>query len=160
MSGPSLLQTHFSRPSRAAFLAALLTSCYPATVTPGELPPGGLGYVQAVAWGSVNAYEKQYAQKAESPPGVDWFRNGCADHLTLGYAGAFTSACNLHNFGYRNLRLHASTHNSANRKRTDDALYAHMRAACEGQRRACDWTATALYGFVRVFGGFYFGGVW
>lgn len=97
-------------------------------------------------------------------PGVDWFRNGCANHLTLGYAGTFTSACNLHDFGYRNLRLHASTRTGANRKATDDALCAHTQAICAareaGQRQACDWTASTLYGFVRVFGGFYFGGVW
>lgn len=149
---------------RAALIAALnmalLTGCYPATVAPGDLPPDGLGYVRSVAWGSVGAYEEQYARRADAPPGVDWFRNGCADHLTLGHAGAFTAACNLHDFGYRNLRLHASTHTAANRKMTDDVLYAHMRAACEGQPPACGWTAAALYGFVRVFGGFYFGGVW
>ncbi|WP_162176597.1 phospholipase A2 [Deinococcus frigens] len=133
----------------------------------GDLPPGGLAYVESVAWGSVSTYEEQHAQHVETDdtfPGVDWFRNGCADRLSLGYAAEFTLACNLHDFGYRNLRLHASTHTGASRKMTDDALYAHMRATCAlrgaGQRRACDWTAAALYGFVRVFGGFYFGGVW
>ncbi|MDV6374278.1 phospholipase A2 [Deinococcus arenicola] len=162
MSGLSLRSR--PHPYRPVLLATLLTGCYPASVKPGDLPPGGLGYVQSVACGSVRNYEEQHARKADSPSGVDWFRNGCGDHLTLGYAAEFTSACNLHDFGYRNLRLHAAAHTGASRKVTDDALSAHMHTICapkeSGQRQVCDWTASALYGFVRVFGGFYFGGVW
>jgi hypothetical protein len=82
----------------------------------------------------------------------------------LGYAREFTPACNLHDFGYRNLRAHDRTHTSASRRRTDDVLYAHMRAVCApkppGPRRACGWTAAVLYGAVRVFGGVFFGNVW
>lgn len=152
------------RPAAAAALLILLTACYPATVAPGDLPPGGLDYVRTVAWGSVAAYEQEYARHAGTPqarPGVDWFRNGCADHLTLGHVRDFTAACGQHDFGYRNLRLHAATRTAADRRRTDDVLYTHMREVCAqkatGPRWACDWTAAVLYGFVRVFGWLYFG---
>ncbi|WP_322473579.1 phospholipase A2 [Deinococcus sp. AB2017081] len=132
-------------------------------MAPGDLPPGGLDYVRTVAWGSVEAYEQEYARHAGTPqarPGVDWFRNGCADHLTLGHVRDFTAACGQHDFGYRNLRLHAATRTAADRRRTDDVLYAHMREVCAakdvGQRPSCEWTAAALYRMVRVFGGLYF----
>ena len=158
-----LLRRHRWQLAVLAFLAALLTACFPATVKPDALAPENLARVQALAWGDVAEYEAQYARYAAGTdplPGADWYRNGCAHHLTLGFSRDFTPACHQHDFGYRNLRLHAETRTAEHRRFTDEVFLRHMRAACQGlearQQPACERSAQWHYRITRMFGGLYF----
>ena len=94
---------------------------------------GRLAYVKALAWGSMSSYEAAYADQVGGRalyPGLDWSRDGCSapPGLDLGYGEVFRPACNIHDFGYRNLKVLERT--PENRETTDHAFYADMRAIC------------------------------
>ncbi|WP_407539904.1 phospholipase A2 [Deinococcus radiomollis] len=119
-----------------------------------------LAYVKSVGWGSVGNYNGQYAAYAGSflpYPGLDWSRDGCSapDGLGLGYREDFRPACNVHDFGYRNLKVFERT--DANRKATDEAFHGNMDAICAAKswykRPACYSASYAYYQGVRVGGG-------
>lgn len=118
-----------------------------------------LAYVKSVGWGSVSSYNGQYAAYAFSPlpyPGLDWSRDGCSapDGLGLGYREDFRPACNVHDFGYRNLRVFERL--GANRKTTDEVFHGNMDVICAAKswykRPACYSAAYAYYQGVRVGG--------
>ena len=119
-----------------------------------------LSYVKSVGWGSVPKYNGQYAAYAFTGlpyPGLDWSRDGCSapDGLGLGYREDFRPACNVHDFGYRNLRVLERT--DANRKTTDEVFHSNMDVICATKswykRPACYAAAYAYYQGVRVGGG-------
>ncbi|MGY2897092.1 phospholipase A2 [Deinococcus sp. UYEF24] len=119
-----------------------------------------LAYVKSVGWGSVNNYNGQYAAYASSTlpyPGLDWNRDGCStpSGLGLGYTEDFRPACNVHDFGYRNLKVLERT--DANRKTTDEAFHGNMDTICAAKswykRPACYSASYAYYEGVRVGGG-------
>jgi Prokaryotic phospholipase A2 len=119
-----------------------------------------LAYVKSVGWGSVPSYDGQYAAYAASSlpyPGLVWTRDGCSapDGLGLGYREDFRGACNVHDFGYRNLRLYERL--DANRKTTDEVFQSNMNTICAAKswyrRPACYSAAYAYYQGVRVGGG-------
>ncbi len=119
-----------------------------------------LSYVKSVGWGNVGNYNGQYAAYALSAlpsPGLDWSRDGCSapDGLGLGYREDFRPACNVHDFGYRNLRVFERT--DANRKTTDEVFHGNMDVICAAKswykRPACYTAAYAYYQGVRIGGG-------
>ncbi|MBZ9750322.1 phospholipase [Deinococcus sp. HMF7604] len=118
-----------------------------------------LAYVKRVGWGTVSNYNGQYSAYAgtSSPyTGLDWSRDGCSapDGLGLGYREDFRPACNVHDFGYRNLKVYQRT--DANRKTTDEAFHTNMKTICAAKswyaRPACVSAAYAYYQAVRVGG--------
>ena len=119
-----------------------------------------LAYVKSVGWGSTANYNGQYAAYAFSAlpyPGLEWSRDGCSapDGLGLGYREDFRPACNVHDFGYRNLRVFERT--DGNRKTTDEVFHSNMDVICAAKswykRPACYSAAYAYYQGVRVGGG-------
>ncbi len=119
-----------------------------------------LAYVKSVGWGSTANYNGQYTAYAFGGlpyPGLDWSRDGCSapDGLGLGYREDFRPACNVHDFGYRNLRVFERT--DANRKTTDEVFHGNMDVICAAKswykRPACYSAAYAYYQGVRVGGG-------
>ena len=119
-----------------------------------------LVYVKSVGWGSTANYNGQYATYAFGGlpyPGLDWSRDGCSapDGLGLGYREDFRPACNVHDFGYRNLRVFERT--DANRKTTDEVFHGNMDVICAAKswykRPACYSAAYAYYQGVRIGGG-------
>ena len=119
-----------------------------------------LAYVKAVGWGSVPSYDGQYAAYAGTSapyPGLDWSRDGCSapDGLGLGYREDFRPACNVHDFGYRNLKVYERT--DANRKTTDEVFHGNMDSICAAKswykRPACYAASYAYYQGVRIGGG-------
>lgn len=118
-----------------------------------------LAYIKRTGWGSVGNYNSQYAAySATSLPytGLNWTRDGCSapDGVGLGYREDFRPACNVHDFGYRNLKVYERT--DANRKTTDDAFYTNMKTICAAKswyaRPACYSAAYAYYQGVRIGG--------
>ncbi|GGM14607.1 phospholipase A2 [Deinococcus aerophilus] len=118
---------------------------------------GKAGYAQGVAWGSIS----HYAAERRSPDysGLDWNYDGCSapKGLGLGYSDFFRSACNVHDFGYRNLpKLTAIAYWPYNKSRTDLAFLNNMQGLCSAKsfwsRPACNAAATAYYVVVRDFG--------
>ncbi|GGM06128.1 phospholipase A2 [Deinococcus aerophilus] len=128
-------------------------------ITGLDLNSDRLAYVKRTGWGTVGNYNAQYAAYAftgQPYPGLDWTRDGCSapDGLGLGYREDFRPACNVHDFGYRNLKVYERT--SANRKTTDEAFYTNMKSICAAKswykRPACYSAAYAYYQGVRVGG--------
>ncbi|MFB9995476.1 phospholipase A2 [Deinococcus oregonensis] len=118
-----------------------------------------LAYIKTVAWNSVADYDSQYARflgTALPFPDLDWNRNGCSTPtgLGLGYTEDFRPACNVHDFGYRNLPLWERT--DANRKATDQNFHRNMDSICAAKswykRPACYSASFAYYEAVRVGG--------
>ncbi|CAM4419264.1 phospholipase A2 [Deinococcus marmoris] len=111
---------------------------------------GKAGYAQGVAWGSI-AY---HAAERRSPnySGLNWNNDGCSAPrgLGLGYSDFFRSACNVHDFGYRNLpKLISIPYWPYNKSRTDSAFLGNMRGLCNAKswysRPACYAAAQAYY---------------
>ncbi|WP_293910053.1 phospholipase A2 [Deinococcus sp.] len=162
MSGPVS-----SGSRRFAFLlglGALLAACAPAaSPTSAAAEPlnaqGRLAYVKALAWGSMQNFEAAYASQASNDapyPDLDWSRDGCSapPGLDLGYGEVFRPACNIHDFGYRNLRVLERT--PQNRETTDHAFYADMQAICAAliwiKRPECSAAALIYESGVRLGG--------
>lgn len=124
-----------------------------------DLTSDRLAYVKSVGWGSVPNYDRQYASQGSvnaAYPGLDWSRDGCSapDGLGLGYREDFRPACNVHDFGYRNLKVYQRT--DANRKTTDGAFSTNMKTICNAKpwykEPPCYAAAYAYYQAVRVGG--------
>ncbi|GGO26979.1 phospholipase A2 [Deinococcus humi] len=118
-----------------------------------------LAYIKRTGWGSVGNYNSQYAAYAGTGlpyAGLDWSRDGCSapSGLGLGYREDFRPACNVHDFGYRNLKVYQRT--DSNRSTTDSAFYTNMKAICAAKswykRPACYSAAFAYYEAVRIGG--------
>ncbi|ADV68275.1 phospholipase A2 [Deinococcus maricopensis] len=131
----------------------------PDLLHPQDLASTRLAFIKSVAWGSVANYNREYANQAStnaSIPGLDWSRDGCSapDGLGLGYREDFRPACNVHDFGYRNLKVYERT--DANRKATDEAFHTNMEGICAAKswyaRPACYSAAYAYYQAVRIGG--------
>ncbi|GAA4021751.1 hypothetical protein GCM10022631_39940 [Deinococcus rubellus] len=125
-----------------------------------DLSSDRLSYIKSVGWGNVPNYDRQYANQGSVNavyPGLDWSRDGCSapTGLGLGYTGDFRPACNVHDFGYRNLKVYQRT--DANRKTTDEAFYTNMKTICNAKpwykEPPCYAAAYAYYQAVRVGGG-------
>ena len=124
-----------------------------------DLASDRLAYIKSVGWGSVPNYERQYANQASINliyPGLFWDRDGCSapDGLGLGYREDFRPACNVHDFGYRNLKVYERT--SENRETTDEAFYTNMKVICSAKswykEPPCYAAAYAYFKAVRVGG--------
>ncbi|MCD0157317.1 phospholipase [Deinococcus sp. 14RED07] len=118
---------------------------------------GKAGYAQTVAWGSVRNYRSQKASPRYS--GLDWRSNGCSapSGFGLGYSETFRPACDVHDFGYRNLPdLTNKVTWPYNKTRTDNAFLDNMQAICAAKslvkRPACYAAATAYHRVVLVAG--------
>lgn len=123
----------------------------------GAQASGKAGYAQRVAWGSIS----NYAAERRSPDysGLDWRYDGCSAPrgLGLGYSDFFRSACNVHDFGYRNLpKLISIPYWPYNKARTDSAFLSNMRGLCNSKslwaRPGCYAAAQAYYNAVDIGG--------
>lgn len=147
---------------------------------PTPTPPvvsSSLEYMKIVAWGSVDGYNQEYANRwnlsgryGPFPSMVDWDRNGCSvpdwsaitgvGSILWLYRNRFEPACNVHDFGYRNLpRIEPG---NGNRQRTDDVFLGNMRNICHHrpwyQRPTCRMAAWSYHKFVRGFGWWFWDG--
>ncbi|GGR46856.1 hypothetical protein GCM10008959_04870 [Deinococcus seoulensis] len=138
---------------------SILTLPAAPAITGLDLTGDRLAYIKRTGWGTVGNYNTQYAAYAATSlpyPGLDWTRDGCSapDGLGLGYREDFRPACNVHDFGYRNLKIYQRT--DANRATTDDAFYTNMKSICAAKswyaRPACYSAAYAYYQGVRIGG--------
>lgn len=130
-------------------------------MTAQDMASDRLNYVKSVGWGTVANYNGQFAAYSGSTTlpyvGLDWSRDGCStpDGLGLGYTEDFRPACNVHDFGYRNLKVYERT--DGNRKTTDEVFYVNMKTICAAKswykQPACYSAAYAYYQGVRVGGG-------
>lgn len=126
-----------------------------------DLATDRLNYIKRTAWGTVSNYNAQYSAYSGSTtspyPGLNWTRDGCStpSGLGLGYTEDFRPACNVHDFGYRNLKVYQRT--DANRATTDEAFYTNMKTICAAKswykQPACYSAAYAYYQGVRIGGG-------
>lgn len=130
------------------------------SVSAQDLFTDRLNYIKRIGWGTVSNYNANYnAYSGTNLPYtlLDWSRDGCSapSGLGLGYREDFRPACNVHDFGYRNLKLWERT--DANRATTDDVFYTNMKAICAAKswyaRPACYSAAWAYYEGVRIGGG-------
>lgn len=96
----------------------------------------------------------------------DWSNDGCSAPLVgnTGLSFNFRTACQRHDFGYRNLQLlerrygRGGTYwNGTNRRRADQQFLADMKAHCRTRsfvlRPHCFTWAETFYAAVRTFGG-------
>ena len=96
----------------------------------------------------------------------DWTNDGCSAPLigNTGLSFDFRTACQRHDFGYRNLKLlerrygKGSTYwNGTNRRRVDQQFLADMKAHCRTRsillQPGCFGWAETYYAAVRTFGG-------
>lgn len=118
-----------------------------------------LAYIKRIGWGSIANYNSHYAAYAFTGlpyAGLDWTRDGCSapSGLGLGYTEDFRPACNVHDFGYRNLKVYERT--ETNRDTTDDAFYVNMKSICNAKswykQPACYAAAYAYYEAVSLGG--------
>ena len=99
-------------------------------------------------------------------PWFDWSHDGCSAPLVgnSGLSFDFRSACNRHDFGYRNLKLlerrygSGTTYwNGTNRRRVDQQFLADMKAHCRTRsfllQPSCFGWAETFYVVVRALGG-------
>jgi hypothetical protein len=99
-------------------------------------------------------FQKQ--RKAKSPKCCDWKSDGCSDpfpniDVMLPFEGTFLSACQRHDFGYRNT---VGTMTNALRKKIDAKFKQDMMDSCKkvstNTRFLCQAAAWAYWGVVRV----------
>ncbi len=148
-------------------------------VAPGPPPPSEpavLTYVKSVGWGTVDHYDHEYIfMSSGNTPflnQLDWSRDGCsvpelitkartnnlpitvAQGIINKYSERFRPACNVHDFGYRNIPRYQKT--EGNRARTDDVFLGNMRDICHHrpwyQRPICRIAAWSFHKVVRAFG--------
>ena len=75
--------------------------------------------------------------------------------MGLGYRDDFEPVCNVHDFGYRNLKVHERT--EANKEITDKVFFSNLKEyVCDNEsvfkRPACYAAAFAYYQAVKNFG--------
>jgi len=134
---------------------------------PTQSGPSEFDFVKRVAWGDVGQYMYYYDRRStltQQYPNLDWSVDGCSAPLTPAnwqYNFVFINACNVHDFGYRNIPRYERT--EANRKLTDDAFLRNMRSECARRGgptsslyAACMYWAGLYYQGVRQFGAQYF----
>lgn len=121
------------------------------------LATGKAGYAQSVAWGSYAHYRSEKASPNYS--GLNWSSDGCSapKGMGLGYNDDFRPACDVHDFGYRNLpHLISIPYWPYNRLRTDMAFLRNMQTICAAKawykEPPCYAAATAYYTAVKNFG--------
>ncbi|CAM3542388.1 phospholipase A2 [Deinococcus frigens] len=114
---------------------------------------GKAGYAQSVAWGSISHYFAE--RRSPNYSGLDWNYDGCSapKGLGLGYNTFFRNACNVHDFGYRNLpKLRPVAYWPYNKAMTDSAFLRNMRSLCNTKswyaRPGCYAAAQAYYSAV------------
>jgi hypothetical protein len=84
-------------------------------------------------------------------PQIDWSSDGCSHVPNSPFGFHFLSACERHDFGYRNYKRQARF-TEANRKEIDDAFRSDMYSVC-GTDWGCRRTADLYYFGVRTLGG-------
>ncbi|MVN89133.1 phospholipase [Deinococcus sp. HMF7620] len=120
-----------------------------------------LNYVKRVAWNSPSAYRAERARPSYA--GLDWSNDGCSAPVNyLGYNDVFHAACEVHDFGYRNLpRLTPRSEWDGLRGATDAVFLANMKVLCDGlsawRTPGCYAVASAYFAAVRARGGNYWG---
>lgn len=123
-----------------------------------SLATGKAGYAQSVAWGTYSNFVRERA--SPNYPGLVWWGyDGCSapKYTGLGYRDDFRPACDVHDFGYRNLpHLISIPYWPYNRARTDLAFLRNMRSICEAKvwykEPPCFAAAQAYYEVVNVAG--------
>ncbi|WP_051363383.1 phospholipase A2 [Deinococcus murrayi] len=138
----------------AVLSGGVLGSCAPALFpdVPGR-DDSAVAVVKRLGWGTPEAFAAARPRLEPLWPALDWENNGCSapQGLGLGYRDDFAPACVVHDFAYHNLRVLEPT--AANRRASDEAFRANLRAICArhppAAQPACFSAAEAYFWAVR-----------
>jgi len=141
------------------------------SVLPAQLPPVALAITQPnPALSNVDAvrhiefdleivtFTRQRFSLRRQYPALDWTTDGCSAPIvgSEGKSFNFRSACDRHDFGYRNFK-NLGLFDTTTRTLIDEQLHRDMNRACDSQRRTfkvrCIAWSEIFYTMVRAAGG-------
>jgi hypothetical protein len=106
----------------------------------------------------IATFTRQRSSLRRLYPSLDWTTDGCSAPIvgSEGRSFIFRSACNRHDFGYRNFKA-LGLFDTSTRTLIDEQLYRDMNRACDSQRRTfkvrCIAWSEIFYTMVRAAGG-------
>jgi hypothetical protein len=141
------------------------------SVLPAQLPPVALAITQPnPALSDIDAvrhiefdldivtFTRQRFSLRRQYPALDWTTDGCSAPIvgSEGKSFNFRSACDRHDFGYRNFK-NLGLFDTTTRTLIDEQLHRDMNRACDSQRRTfkvrCVAWSEIFYTMVRAAGG-------
>jgi hypothetical protein len=106
----------------------------------------------------IATFTRQRSSLRRLYPTLDWTTDGCSAPVvgSEGRSFNFRSACNRHDFGYRNFK-NLGLFDTSTRTLIDEQLYRDMNTYCDSQRRTlkvrCIAWSEIFYTMVRAAGG-------
>ena len=141
------------------------------SVLPAQLPPivvtitqpnSALSTIEAVRHIEFNlditTFARQRSSLRRQYPTLDWTTDGCSAPIvgSEGKSFNFRSACDRHDFGYRNFK-NLGLFDTSTRTLIDEQLHRDMNTYCDSQRRTfkvrCIAWSELFYTMVRAAGG-------
>jgi len=139
-----------------------VTSVLPAQLTLDTPPVPVLSIVDAVRHIQfdldITTFSRQRFSLRRQYPTLDWTNDGCSAPIvgSEGRSFNFRSACDRHDFGYRNFKA-LGLFDTTTRTLIDEQLHRDMNRACDSQRRTfkvrCIAWSEIFYTIVRAAGG-------
>ncbi len=106
----------------------------------------------------ITAFARQRLSLRRQYPALDWTTDGCSAPIvgSEGRSFNFRTACDRHDFGYRNFKA-LGLFDTSTRTLIDEQLHRDMNRACDSQRRTlkvrCVAWSEVFYTMVRAAGG-------
>ena len=106
----------------------------------------------------INTFARQRSSLRRQYPTLDWTTDGCSAPIvgSEGRSFNFRTACNRHDFGYRNFKA-LGLFDTSTRTLVDEQLHRDMNTYCSSQRRSfkvrCIAWSEIFYTMVRAAGG-------
>ena len=106
----------------------------------------------------ITTFARQRFSLRRQYPTLDWTHDGCSAPIvgSEGRSFNFRTACDRHDFGYRNFKA-LGLFNTSTRNLIDEQLHRDMNRACDSQRRTfkvrCIAWSEIFYTMVRAAGG-------
>jgi hypothetical protein len=106
----------------------------------------------------ITAFARQRLSLRRQYPTLDWTTDGCSAPIvgSEGRSFNFRTACDRHDFGYRNFKA-LGLFDTSTRTQIDEQLHRDMNRACDSQRRTlkvrCVAWSEIFYTMVRAAGG-------
>jgi hypothetical protein len=141
------------------------------SVMPAQLPPdaatitqpipvlSNVDAVRFIEFGlDIATFTRQRFSLRRQYPALDWTTDGCSAPIvgSQGRSFNFRSACDRHDFGYRNFK-NLGLFDTSTRTLIDEQLHRDMNRACDSQRRTfkvrCIAWSEVFYTMVRAAGG-------
>ena len=141
------------------------------SVLPAQLPPVALVPTQPIPVLShidvvrhiqfdldITTFKRQRFALRRQYPALDWSNDGCSAPIvgSEGRSFNFRTACNRHDFGYRNFKA-LGLFDTSTRTLVDEQLHRDMNTYCSSQRRSfkvrCIAWSEIFYTMVRAAGG-------